>query len=135
MKISGLLVLSIVLFVYGDDPHASIRANCRNELNLTDQELIDAIPDPINMDCYLYCFLMDINVMDIKGNFNPAAAVQSIQDELKDAAKPNIYACYEQTKENMDEEPCTRAYDVIKCFQTRSPDLYEKLGIFRPPTI
>lgn len=35
--------------------------------------------------------------MDVKGNFNPAAAVQSIQDELKDAAKPNIYACYEQS--------------------------------------
>ncbi|XP_034936715.1 uncharacterized protein [Chelonus insularis] len=100
MKIFSVIVcISVIVSTLAEedelDPHAAVREKCKDELKLTDEILKQGIQNPKDFGCYLYCFLKDIKVMNDKGVFNPEIAIQSIREELRDAAKTHISTCFE----------------------------------------
>ncbi|XP_034936714.1 uncharacterized protein [Chelonus insularis] len=140
MKIFSVIVcISVIVSTLAEedelDPHAAVREKCKDELKLTDEILKQGIQNPKDFGCYLYCFLKDIKVMNDKGVFNPEIAIQSIREELRDAAKTHISTCFESGQSSLSDDSCTNAYQMVQCFKDRATKVYGMLGLFQPPNM
>uniref|UniRef100_A0A1S5VFG1 Odorant binding protein n=1 Tax=Meteorus pulchricornis TaxID=51522 RepID=A0A1S5VFG1_9HYME len=134
---SSCLVLFFVICVNANGivEHKALREKCRDESKLTDDDIKMSTMIADHLGCYLFCFLKDLEVMDDKGSFDPAAATDAVEEELREASRPEIYSCYESYSSDDDalnDNACSTALEMTRCFKEHAQNLYEVMGIFEP---
>ncbi|KAK0075091.1 hypothetical protein PV326_011885 [Microctonus aethiopoides] len=133
---SCCILLSLVIFINADGivEHKALREKCRDETKLTDDDIKMSATISSNLGCYLFCFLKDLQIMNDKGMFDPSVAVNAIEEGLREASKPAIYACSDLVSKNESNgDDCETAWKLISCFKERAPNLYDLMGILQPP--